>query len=146
MRPDDRDDSSRAGGCAAVNRALFENLFNVPVRQVNGRADPLIDADAATACGARLDELGYDYRRSITRIDEMRDNLSAGTDLCGPNPDVQTEDTWRERAVVVERGASSGPWPPARSCNGACSSMAPPRSRPGLIRRSRGRSRSPTPG
>jgi hypothetical protein len=35
----------------------------------------------------------------------MLDNVSEGRDLCGPNPEVQTGDHWRERAVEIEQGA-----------------------------------------
>ena len=41
---------------------LSANLLNVPVRQINGANDPLIDEAPATASAARLDELGYGYR------------------------------------------------------------------------------------
>jgi hypothetical protein len=41
---------------------LSANLLNLPVRQINGGADPLIAEPPATASAARLDELGYDYR------------------------------------------------------------------------------------
>ena len=45
-------------------------------------------------------------RRPITRIDEVRDNIASGADLCGPNPDVQTGETWRERGIDIARGAA----------------------------------------
>jgi len=41
---------------------LSVNLLNLPVRQINGGADPLIDEAPASASAARLDELEYDYR------------------------------------------------------------------------------------
>ncbi len=41
---------------------LSINLRNVPVRQINGAADPLIAVAPADASAQRLDELGYDYR------------------------------------------------------------------------------------
>lgn len=172
---------------------LSVNLLNVPVRQVNGGMDPLIEEPRATASAARLGELGYDYRYwllfgrgheaggfaydcvyeevpsyvrdrrparvvyardasldevdpasglelrfdgaywvdgivardpaalanvdatslalerhevAIRRIDETHDDLSGGRDLCGPNPEVQSGDTWRERGVVREPGAA----------------------------------------
>lgn len=165
---------------------LSVNLLNLPVRQINGGADPLIPEEPATASAVRLDELGYDYRywllldrgheaggfiwdclyagaedfvrrvnpsrvvfavdasldlvdpatgldlrfdraywvsnvrardperlatvdvtslalprreETVERIDQMLDNVQVGADLCGPNPDVQTGDRWRERAV-----------------------------------------------
>jgi len=40
---------------------LSVNLLNLPVRQINGGADPLIPEEPATASAARLDGLGYDY-------------------------------------------------------------------------------------
>jgi hypothetical protein len=170
---------------------LSANLRNVPVRQINGGADPLIDEANAIASADRLDELGYDYRfwliagrgheaggfihdcvfhqipalrrtanpahvrysvdpsldvidatsglelrfdaaywvsgirvrepaalgsvdamslalprfaETITRIDALRDNIASGADLCGPNPDVQTGETWRERGIEIVRG------------------------------------------
>lgn len=45
------------------------------------------------------------FEQTVTRIDEMHDNLSEGANFCGPNPDVHTNDMWRERAVVLTRGA-----------------------------------------
>lgn len=170
---------------------LSVNLRNLPVRQINGGADPLIPEEPATASAARLDELGYDYRywllldrgheaggyvwdclyagaedyvrrvnpsrvvfavdanldvvdpasgldlrfdsaywvsdirvhdprelgtvdvtslglprreETVERIDRMVDNVDAGADLCGPNPDVQTGDRWQERAVHLIPG------------------------------------------
>jgi predicted esterase len=167
---------------------LSENLFNLPVRQINGVEDPLIGEATATASAARLDELGYDYRywlidgrgheaigfiydcvfhevailrrepnpsrvvysvdpandqidaaiglelrfdsaywvsqirvrdatalgtvnatslalprfdQTIVRIDERRDNIDQGADLCGTNPEVRTQETWRERGIDV---------------------------------------------
>jgi hypothetical protein len=167
---------------------LSANLLNVPVRQINGGMDPLIEEARATASAARLDELGYDYRYWLLlgrgheaggfaydcvyadaasfvrdpsparvvlavdasldevdpasglalrfdsaywvagvvvrdasalasvdatslalprhdveteRIDVTRDNLEEGADLCGPNTNVRSGDTWRERAVVL---------------------------------------------
>jgi hypothetical protein len=44
------------------------------------------------------------YAETITRIDARRDNLASGYDLCGPNPDVQTGETWRERGIDIVRG------------------------------------------
>jgi poly(3-hydroxybutyrate) depolymerase len=171
---------------------LSANLLNIPVRQINGGADPLIPVEPADASAERLDELGYDYRywllaergheaggyiwdclyagaadyvrqvsparvvfvvdpsldvidpeigielrfdsaywvadvrargeglatvdatshalprfeESLERIDRMLDNVSSGRDLCGPNPDIQTEDHWRERAIEIDRGAA----------------------------------------
>jgi predicted esterase len=41
---------------------LSANLLNLPVRQINGGADPLIPVEPADASAVRLDELGYDYR------------------------------------------------------------------------------------
>jgi hypothetical protein len=41
---------------------LTANLLNLPVRQINGAADPLIPLAPAEASAQRLDELGYDYR------------------------------------------------------------------------------------
>jgi hypothetical protein len=170
---------------------LSANLRNVPVRQINGAADPLIAEAPATASAARLDELGYDYRywliedrgheasgfiyacvfdevatlrriadparvrytvgpsldeidlasglalrfdaaywvsqirvrepaalgtvdatslalpryeETVTRIDEMRNNIASGADLCGPNDAVQTSERWRERGITIARG------------------------------------------
>jgi hypothetical protein len=37
-------------------------------------------------------------------VDVTRDNSEQGADLCGPNPDVQTGESWRERAVVRIEG------------------------------------------
>jgi len=47
---------------------------------------------------ARLEEI-------ITRRDAVRSNISSGADLCGPNPDVQTGETWRERSLDIASGA-----------------------------------------
>lgn len=41
---------------------LSINLFNLPIRQINGAADPLIPVAPADASADRLDELDYDYR------------------------------------------------------------------------------------
>ena len=46
------------------------------------------------------------FEETVTRIDEVRDNIASGADLCGPNPDVQTEETWRERGIDIARGAA----------------------------------------
>jgi pimeloyl-ACP methyl ester carboxylesterase len=40
----------------------------------------------------------------LERVDVTVDNFEQGADLCGPNPDVQTGETWRERAVVRTQG------------------------------------------
>jgi hypothetical protein len=45
------------------------------------------------------------FEETLTRIDRMLDNVSAGRDLCGPNPEIQTGDHWHERAIEIERGA-----------------------------------------
>jgi hypothetical protein len=45
------------------------------------------------------------FEETKTHIDRMLDNVSEGRDLCGPNPEVQTGDHWRERAVEIEQGA-----------------------------------------
>jgi hypothetical protein len=179
-------------------RPLSANLLNVPVRQINGTADPLIAVADADASAARLNELGYPYRywlmngrgheaggfphdcvfhaipalrrnpnparvvyvvdpsldeidpttglalrfdsaywvsglrvrdggalgtadatslalphfaETITRIDTVRGNVESGADLCGPNPEVRTNETWRERGVDIELG------PPAPGLN-----------------------------
>jgi hypothetical protein len=187
---------------------LSANLRNVPVRQINGGADPLIDEADAIASADRLDELGYDYRfwliagrgheaggfihdcvfhqipalrrlanpahvrysvdasldvidatsglelrfdsaywlsgirvrepaalgsvdavslalprfeETITRIDALRDNIAGGADLCGPNPDVQTGETWRERGVEIVRGV---PLPGLNALNAMLTNVA----------------------
>lgn len=63
------------------------------------RRDPqaLGTVDATSLALPRFDE-------TVTRIDEVRNNLTSGADLCGPNPDVQTEETWRERGIDITRG------------------------------------------
>lgn len=170
---------------------LMVNLRNIPVRQINGLADPLVPEPPATASAAKLDELEYDYiywlltdrgheaggyvydcvfagavdyvrernpahvvyavdssldtidpetglnlrfdsaywvsgirardSESLARVDAtslslprfaeravhidvVLDNVASGLDLCGPNPDVQTGDEWRERAVFIIAG------------------------------------------
>jgi predicted esterase len=178
-------------GGASSKHDMLENLLNVPVRQINGLVDPLIDANAATADVARLDELDYEYRywlmsnrghelpplyncvyeqsavlerdpnpdrvvyhvdpsdfdadpasgldlrydsaywvsgiavadegskgimdvtslalphnvETPNRTDVIRDNITIGADLCGPNPEFLTGDTWRERSLVLVPGA-----------------------------------------
>jgi hypothetical protein len=44
------------------------------------------------------------FEETINRIDAVRDNIDSGADLCGPNPDVQTRETWRERGIDIVRG------------------------------------------
>jgi hypothetical protein len=44
------------------------------------------------------------FEETVTRIDAVRDNIDSGADLCGPNPEVQTEETWRERGTDITRG------------------------------------------
>ena len=167
---------------------LLGNLWNLPVRQINGTADPLIPMDAAAATTDELDrlelqyrawmiddrgheaggyvydcvyaslpgferehypsavrytvdssqfvsdpesglELSYDGAHWISGMVQADESTPAsvdaglvgdgvawaahhvdrrgasgpdGGDLCGPNPDVRTGDTWRERAVGRE--------------------------------------------
>lgn len=38
------------------------------------------------------------------RVDGIGDNIVAGADLCGPNPAVRTNDSWREHGVVQRPG------------------------------------------
>ncbi len=38
------------------------------------------------------------------RTDVIRDNITIGADLCGPNPEFLTGDTWRERSLVLIPG------------------------------------------
>jgi hypothetical protein len=44
------------------------------------------------------------FEETINRIDAVRDNVASGADLCGPNPAVQTGETWRERGIEIVRG------------------------------------------
>ena len=39
------------------------------------------------------------------RTDVIRDNITIGADLCGPDPEFVTGDTWRERSLVLIPGA-----------------------------------------
>lgn len=167
---------------------LLENLTGVPIRQINGAVDPLIDAAEAEATTDLLDELELDFRAwmlddrgheaggfvydcvyeglpelerdpsppqvtytvdpslfevdpetgldltydgawwvsdiepaggeaatvtatsrarqdvdlEAVHVDRRGESGPEGADLCGPDPDVSTGDTWRERAVVLE--------------------------------------------
>lgn len=55
--------------------------------------------DATSLALPRFDE-------TVTRIDAVRNNIARGADLCGPNPEVQTAETWRERGIDIRRGAA----------------------------------------
>ena len=171
---------------------LLTNLWNLPVRQINGLLDPLIPAQAAANTTEWLDGLELDYRAwmldqrgheaggfvydcvfaslpefervtapaevrytvdpaqfvsdpetglelsydgaywvsgmvvadgsalgsvvarsaalgppvEATHVDRRGASNPDGGDLCGPNPEVMTDDTWRERAVERTEAAS----------------------------------------
>ncbi|MGH7789071.1 MAG: hypothetical protein ACRERC_19530 [Candidatus Binatia bacterium] len=61
------------------------------------------------------------YAETVTRIDERRDNLASGYDLCGPNPAVQTGETWRERGIAISRGV---PRPGLNALNATLTNLA----------------------
>jgi predicted esterase len=54
-----------------------------------------------------------DRDRASARVLDVGQNLTAGTDLCGPNPAVQTNDAWRMNGIALTTGA------PAAVSNGA---------------------------
>ena len=47
--------------------------------------------------------------RSAAAILEQRQNVSEGRDECGPNPAVQTLDTWTERGIALTREPPDAP-------------------------------------
>ena len=57
---------------------------------------------------ARSDALGPPPE--ATHVDRRGASGPDGGDLCGPNPEVRTDDTWRERAVerTTDGGAADG--------------------------------------
>jgi hypothetical protein len=46
------------------------------------------------------------FEETVVRIDEVRNNIASAADLCGPNPEVQTDETWRERGIDITHGAA----------------------------------------
>ena len=44
---------------------------------------------------------------SATPVAEVGENYSTGADFCGPNPDVQTNDTWRMKGLDLVDGPSA---------------------------------------
>ena len=44
---------------------------------------------------------------SATPVTGAGENYSAGADFCGPNPEVQTNDTWRMKGLDLEAGPSA---------------------------------------
>lgn len=57
------------------------------------------DTAALGSVDAHSLALGQRAIDELARTDERHASDAAGRDLCGPNPDISTGDTWRERAI-----------------------------------------------
>jgi hypothetical protein len=117
---------------AFIYSCVFEQVANLkrnpnPARILYSVDPLLIDVDPESGLDLRfdsaywasaivvrnLDDLATVDARSnalprnqlmVEHLDVTRDNSEQGADLCGPNPDVQTGESWRERAVVRTKG------------------------------------------